>query len=269
MSSARSSQEKIIDRPEESRPDGPPESPVRPAAAGEQETGGRNSHRRWRAKGAIVGCLIVGASALAFVVADRNDDPGPVSVISGSDRFFSFTLQDWVSFAEAVVVVEVTAEQRVPPTAEEERRGEGYLTRVVTLVVQETPWVRPDGQRPPDGFEVATSGWVLRAGIEVPARFSASPRLEVGQVFLMPVLELDGEEWSPLSHRSIMGVNASGELASGDEENVTDAVDALRDRTVDGVGELLTSTPPHPELATVDPSTGPIERMTAVYGEFN
>lgn len=219
---------------------------------------------------ATAACLLVGVAGLSFAVTDRQESSGgSVSVVSGSDRFFSFSLQDWVSFADAVVVVEVISEERVPPTSEEERRGEGYVSRVVTLAVQETAWSRPDGPVMPDAFDLVTFGWVLREGEEVPARSAGAPRLEVGQAFLMPVLHLDGEGWLVLSHQSIMGVDDSGALTPGDEEDVTDAVDALRDRSVDGVGELLTSTPPHPELATVDPNAGPIERMTAVYGEFN
>jgi len=235
----------------------------------EQAARTKSSYQKWRGKAAIAGCIVVGAAAVSFIVAEgRDDEPGPVSVISGSDRFYSFGLQDWVSFADAVVVVEVTAEERIPPTSEEERRGESYLTRVVTLAVQETPWSRPDGQRPPEVVEIVTSGWVLRAGFEVPTRSAGAPRLEVGKTFLLPILQIDGEGWMPLSPRSMMSVDESGALVPGDEENYTDAVDALRGRTVAGAAELLASTPPHPELSAVDATAGPVERMTAVYGEF-
>lgn len=268
MSSARRPQEDVAVRSEQSLPGVVSQSGRFPAGRSDQARGKPGLSGRWQLRVAIVGCVIVGAAALAFVVADRNEGSSSVSVISGSDRFYSFGLQDWVSFADAVVVVEVTAEQRVPRTPEEQARGEVYVSRVVTLAVQEILWSRPDGRAVPEVFDMGASGWVRRGSIEVPMRSAGAPRLEVGDTFLLPILHISGEGWVPLSPRSIMSVDDSSALAPGDEENYTDAVDALRDRTVAGAAELLASTPPHPELATVGAGAGPIERMTAVYGEF-
>ncbi len=68
--------------------------------------------------------------------------------VQGSDRFFSNGLSDWVSFADAVVVVRVTREERVSPSPEETQRGEGYVNRVVTIDVEESVWTRSGGPTP-------------------------------------------------------------------------------------------------------------------------
>lgn len=217
----------------------------------------------------IVLCLLVVSVGLVAVVVDADDEPGAVAVISGSDRFFSFGLQDWVSFADAVVTVEVMSEERVPPPPEEERRGEGYVSRHVILVTRSTLWARPGGHSAPEQFEIATAGWVRRGGIEVPTTTSGAPRLERGGTYTMPILYLGDEGWSPLSPRSVMIVDTQGELVPGDADDRTDAVEALAGRSVDDIGELLRPVAPHPELAGLDARADPIARMTAVYGEFN
>ena len=54
----------------------------------------------------------------------------------GSDRFFDETYTDWVSFADQLSIVSVVAEEEEPPPAEVLQRGEGYISRTVTLRVE-------------------------------------------------------------------------------------------------------------------------------------
>lgn len=105
-----------------------------------------------------------------------------------SDRYPSTTAADWVTYADFAAVVEVVDEKSGQPSAEDLERGEGDITRTVTLRVAEVLWQAPDRRQAPVELEYAALGWQFQDGNPKdlqPMVASDRPRLEVGGTYLM------------------------------------------------------------------------------------
>lgn len=135
--------------------------------------------------------------------------PGPSTpslvVGHGADRFPDESLSDWVSFADQLSAVTVIREEEAPDD-DVLSRGEGYISRTVTLSVENTFWNRPGAPSVSGTFDVITDGWLMADGRRAPFALEGGPRLEVGSTYLVPLVRAprDGAEWTPLSTGSTL-----------------------------------------------------------------
>jgi hypothetical protein len=154
-----------------------------------------------RALGAITLLALVGA-----VTVSPRAEPQAIVVGAATDRFPSETFEDWITFADFVAIASVVGEEEIPPPVEVLAEGEGYIGRKVDVNVdfENILWLRENN---PDWFEedeVVTWGWTLKEGAQLPFGIWGSPRLEVGQQYIIPfVLATDESgglpEWTALS----------------------------------------------------------------------
>ncbi|MEV4350411.1 hypothetical protein AB0J83_38640 [Actinoplanes sp. NPDC049596] len=124
---------------------------------------------------------------------------GPVQRVvlgDGRDRTASSSVQDWVTYADHVLVVTVTAESRVEPSKKEIERGEGMIGRNAQLTVDKVLWSAPDApQAAPKALKMAVAGWVFdnhgnRAG-DVKFAMGGASRLEKGHSYVKAVEWVD------------------------------------------------------------------------------
>ncbi|SDJ51882.1 hypothetical protein [Streptomyces indicus] len=115
-----------------------------------------------------------------------------VVVSHGEDRRPNHTAADWVTYAEHVVVVKVTAERELPASQEELAAGEGYLPRQVDLAVQKVLWSSEKSTtQVPASFPWLADGWSFHGTERTPMVMEGTPRMEVGHTYVMAV------EWQP------------------------------------------------------------------------
>lgn len=120
------------------------------------------------------------------------DEPeAPMIVGEGQTVVPSDTLEDWVSYGDALAVIVIAAEREDPRDAVTEKTGEGMVTRTLTIDVEEIGWQR-EGTSIPEEFTVGALGWGLKDGTLVPMKSSESPRLEVGGRYLVMLATLLG-----------------------------------------------------------------------------
>jgi hypothetical protein len=169
-----------------------------------------------------------------------------IHAIDGSDVFPSATLTDWVTYSEQIAVVRVTSERRLPDDPGAEPGGSDYVGRSVHLIVERNLWLA-DGYTPRTALDLVVAGWEIQDGTEIKAASAHSPRIEVGDVLVVPLSQdLDGRV-TLLSPHAI--VSLAGDPVDIDER--TDlAVEALKGRSYDQMSALLAAT-------RVDPTAGP------------
>lgn len=162
--------------------------------------------RGMRRKVAVVMVLsiVVVAAGLAYVgvsqvlaTGDRPSAAPPregTTVVEGADRLPSATAQDWVTYADHVVVVTPAAESDLGPSQGEIALGEGSVLRSIDLRVDEVVWSSPVPAAPaPQSFTWTGFGWTFHDGVKnrsemVPA---GQPRVEIGHAYVMAI------DWEP------------------------------------------------------------------------
>ncbi len=124
----------------------------------------------------------------------ENDNPGDGNpraqqvTIQLSDRYPSYTAQDWVTYSDAVALVEVTKEQREAPSEDDVQLGEGTVPRTVTLQVIDILWSAPEGTPLPQTVKYEALGWAFHSGNTesgAPLVSLDRPRFESGQQYLV------------------------------------------------------------------------------------
>ena len=185
---------------------------------------------------------------------------------ASSDRLPSTTAEDWVTYADHVLVVTPTDEEEVPPAEDEVQRGEGLIGRQVSLTVDGVLWSRPDPDRPaPD-----TLSWQVGAGSSRVAPTTGGRSLEAAprgsspcHTYVVAVSWEDARcssgdprvsaQWRPLGGAAIVpadgGVIGVGEFEGRDrtaeEAKAADSADdpnrTLGDRLA---GQEVSSSPP-------------------------
>lgn len=166
----------------------------------------------------------------------------------------SSSFQDWVTFADAVVVVDAFAEDEMEPAKEVEEVGEGMIGRVVTVRLVEVLWTRSGAYRPPEQFAFKTAGWAFNAEGRRPMSFDGGARIEVGQRYLMPLVDYDAAIWTlpddtgwgPLdwgwAYRFV-----DGTVRVEERQRTQELASELDGRTGPEVAHTLTETKPLPE----------------------
>ncbi|MFJ4011090.1 hypothetical protein [Streptomyces sp. NPDC090026] len=115
-----------------------------------------------------------------------------VLLAEGSDRLPNQTAEDWVTYADHVVIVSATSEQEVAPDQVEIDRGEGLIGRNVNLKVDKVLWSR-DGalKAAPKTWEYPTLGWQFKdddLDNRQKMAMADSPRLEKGHSYIMAIM---------------------------------------------------------------------------------
>lgn len=186
----------------------------------------------------------------------------PLVQTQGLERLPSASLEDWVSYADGVVVFEVTEEAEVPATSDEIEAGEGVIGRVVTVEVRDELWQRDGAPAVPSSFTLATWGWGFRGEQKTPMGRSSSTRLEVGQRYLAPVADLEGDGWAPI------GADLTLPWSGGEVDMEGRAAELPSGQALGGLSradlvDLLETTEPDP-LAVEYAELGPVARYQAV-----
>ncbi len=157
-------------------------------------------------RGIKVGALTVAVGALTVAAAacatpDRAE-PSSASHVSsapvgdkvvlgeGRDRTASQTADDWVTYADHVLVVTVLNETRLSPSRKEASRGEGMAGGNVKLRVDKVLWSAPDAPQPaPAILDLSAAGWVFNNNSTGEAKFALrhASRLEKGHTYVKAV----------------------------------------------------------------------------------
>jgi hypothetical protein len=211
---------------------------------------------------AAVLCLAVGLGS-----GCGGGETSPYRTLSGLDALPDHTLEDWVSYSDAVVVAEIVSEDGESELSPDElASGEGLTVRYVTARVGEVVWTQDDVQADavPRGLSIDAPGWLYSEGNKTPYVMDDGIRLEVGESFLMPIAEFDSGGWGPIG----FGTPVRGEQVSGlDVEEpagqVESASSELSGMDTAEVASELAATPPDP-VAAENADLDPLGRYRAV-----
>ncbi|MEV4946341.1 hypothetical protein [Streptomyces sp. NPDC053755] len=214
----------------------------------------------------------VTASLLTVPDGPAAQDRSADGVILGeaADHLPSTTAEDWVTYADHVVVVSAVAERRLPPSRQEVDRGEGVIGRQVTLRIDKVLWSRNGATRQaPKTWNYHAFGWQFRDGaVDAPRKMAMHerPRVETGHSYIMAMVWEEarcapGDEPEPARWRGLgggseipydAGIIGNGELegrahrtakavkapAAGPAAGAN-AIAALEDRLAGQAAELL------------------------------
>jgi hypothetical protein len=210
---------------------------------------------RWRTRTVLMQASIwvTIVSALgALIGCGGSRSTSQVVVGEGSGRFPDHTLSDWVSYADQLSVVLVTAQEALPADNGTLARGEGYIGRIVTLKINRTLWTREStGPSAKGNIRIVTYGWVLQDGMRYQFAGLGGPRLEVGRRYVLPLVRAprDGVAWTALSVASTIpleGALMTTERIIGQPSRIASS---LEGRAPAALARLLARTPPDPIAA--------------------
>lgn len=215
-----------------------------------------------------------GTSAVAVlwtiaVLASCSSDVGsgeslPPIGANASARWPHETLSDWVSYGDAIVIVEVIDEAETAPTPDELERGEGLVGRTLTAEVEAIVWQHPQAARPPNEFRFDSLPWALENGEKRPMAFAGAVRPEVGGRYLVVVADLAGEGWIPLNPAALVEV-VDGHVQDAPADALP-AVEALSDRDVSVIEAEVWDANPDPVAEATRPGDADA-RWRAVAGD--
>jgi hypothetical protein len=223
---------------------------------------GRTRRSGLRCAAAILSCVAASAacsSGTDSTSSAARDAPAPVVQASPAEGVPAATLDDWVSYSDAVVVVSVRRE-RAEDVQGPAAPSEGYRPRTVTADVERIEWSHPSLPTPPDSLTYGTAGWVVHDGTESPMQYEGSVRVEVGGRYLMPIATNARGVLAPIAPSAV--VRLDGEKVDADAEAST-AKAALDG---DGLGQVraeIAAAVPDP-VAEANRHLGPVARAQAV-----
>lgn len=209
-----------------------------------------------------VGLVVV----LLLAVGCGGAGDSPEVIGDGGGRFPADTLEDWKSYADHVVVYSVVAENEVPPDPQEQERGEGMVGRTVNLRVEEILWSAQRGPDLPNEVSMRVAGWALEDGVRRRFRLHGSPRVELGQRFLAPLVRVEEPfvEWWPLSTSAVVPV-VDGRIQTDDTLD-NPVGKEFAGHAISALDESLARQDPDP-LAAKHQELRPTERVEAVLAE--
>jgi hypothetical protein len=200
---------------------------------------------RKRTRIAAAAGLVAAASATGIAIAALLAPAGPgaadeVLLGLGSDNYPSVTAEDWVTYADHVVVVEAVSEATISPDAEELERGEGIIGRTVSLTVEDVLWSREGAPvAAPGAWDFNASGWHFSEGDTenaVEMALADTPRVEVGHQYVMAIrweaatCSDDGDftpaKWRGLGEGSAVPFD-DGVLGNGESEGTVQDAEAF------------------------------------------
>ncbi|SDL19238.1 hypothetical protein SAMN05216298_2984 [Glycomyces sambucus] len=230
---------------------------------------------------AVASATGIAVAALAAPAPDGPEAAEEVLLGQGSDHLPSITADDWVTYADHVVVVEAVSEQALEPDAVEVERGEGVIGRIVSLTVEDVLWSREGAPQPaPATWEYSGLGWTFTDGdLEDPIEMALDgfPRVEVGHEYVMAirweeaVCTDDGDgvpaQWRGLGEGSEVPFD-EGVLGNGESEGtVQDAAAFAESPDVhldEGVEELLVGEGADAIVAALTEATADTAALTEV-----
>jgi hypothetical protein len=184
----------------------------------------------------------IAVAALAAPAADPGGEAAAEEVLlgQGSDLYPSTTAEDWVTYADHVVVVEAVSEATIAPTAEELERGEGVIGRTVSLSIEEVLWSRESAPvAAPSTWQYSALGWHFNEGDTTDAvemALADFPRVEVGHQYVMAIrweaatCSDDGDftpaKWRGLGEGSAVPFD-DGVLGNGESEGTVHDAEAF------------------------------------------
>lgn len=244
----------------------------------------------------IAGAAALSAAVLVPVaVGDQHDDGARPHVIiaDGRDAVPSRTLEDWVSYGDHTVIVNVASETEIPATAEEVTAGEGYIGRTVNMQIDQTVWSRTGAPALPSTITMAVDGWSFQGQTRTPIAREEGSRLEPGHTYILSLALLADGSWTAAGSGAALPYDGSvvgaGEFrgmtmnqaefsAAIDEEGTSAAegvagTDVMGDpvylvaegKTSQQVGDMLTTTDPDP-VAEANFNLDPVQRFEVVSG---
>lgn len=198
-----------------------------------------------------------GTAAIALVGVrlydgDQDQPTRTLVVGSASVRWPSETVRDWADFADEVAVLHVVSEEALPVSADVLENGEGLIGRRVTARVESTLWRNPESPSVDRTVSFTTWGWVVHDGVRIPAVDSSSSRIEVGDRVVAPLLMAPEGEWAALAPSAVIKLDR-GRMTFGERQRVAlpELTAALDRDPPAAIAELLASTPPRPDAATL------------------
>ena len=131
----------------------------------------------------------------------------------GLTAFPDATVEDWVTYGDFLLLVQVTSEERLPADEEEVKRGMGLIPRQVRLRTEQIVWRRPtldDVVKAPGSMTMRIGGWTVQGQEERPFVRRGQQPLEVGGSYVVVLQQSDlGEtgvlEWGALRVLPIIG----------------------------------------------------------------
>ncbi len=194
------------------------------------------------------------------------------------DHLPNTTAQDWVTYADHVLVVTPTSDQAIEPD-ESDSTNAGLINRDMTLRVDEVVWSNPTAQQAaPNSLSWTAWGWTYSDGdLSDRTEFGVegSARLETGHSYIVAVsyeqarcAKGDAREsarWAPLGSGAIVPYDNStvglGEF-EGSEQSLTEArSEAAADSDFPTLGQQLVGKTTS-DLAEVLAQTSPTQKKT-------
>ncbi|RKE23542.1 hypothetical protein [Streptomyces sp. TLI_171] len=184
----------------------------------------------------LAAALAVTAAATAVAVTlgtgAHHSPAGPaapghrVILADAKERLPSGTAQDWVSYGDDTVVAKVTAETADTPSAEEQASGEGYVSRTVTLTVQQNLWDRSGAPALPATLTLTVDGWAFTGSTRTPLSTEGS-RLEIGHTYLLTLARFASGEWAPIGGGARLPYD-NNTVGNGEYEGTAVTPDSLK-----------------------------------------
>lgn len=179
--------------------------------------------------------------------------------MNGMEQHSSATFADWKGEADAIALVEVSAERRIDHPRERTTAEVFPVDRDVTIEVKDLYWSR-DGYKLPGNFVMSSFGWMRdREGIEVPIAMPDASRFEVGHQYFVAFdragnnpadgSQAHAEGWTTLG--SYAALPADGAIGVGEREGQVQKEPAKRDPDSEVVSTALASLAPDEAWAVV------------------
>jgi len=193
--------------------------------------------------------------------AARHQGQRHVVLGEAADSFPSETLSDWKTYALQIAVVHVTSDSRLPGHAEPGEPGPPDIGRTAHLVVDRNLWVAP-GFAPRSEMDIVVAGWRIDHGVEIESAIEDSPRIEPGDILVIPFSQYEDGSMTPLSTHAMVPIRADIPAHSDAPDP---AVSALAGKTYDEMAALIAAAQIDPEAAPYM-KLKPFERVRAVRG---
>jgi hypothetical protein len=192
---------------------------------------------------------------------DLDAELGVGSEVGGSARLPFETLDDWVSYGDAALLVTVASEAEIPATPEELARGEGLVGRRLTVKVDDVIWRHPSSPSPPTAFAFDGYPWELRDGKKLPTAEPGTGWLEVGHQYIVMATRYNPEGWGPINPAAILNVS-EGRVPSAPQFPAPYAM-SLAGKSSSEVARALERATPNP-VAEANHALDPDARWRAV-----
>lgn len=113
-------------------------------------------------------------------------------MVMGEDHLPNTTAEEWVTYADHVLVMTAKDVKQIPPSKQEIARGEGTVGRVVTLDLDEVLWSRDGAPKaPPEPWKRESIGYQFKDGkVDELVRMAVEdqPRVEIGFTYIMAIV---------------------------------------------------------------------------------